>query len=93
MNWSWFVIALATLSYVAPVAEAAEQPNILFIMVDDLGKDWISCYGADNIQTPHIDRLAKSGIKFHNAYSMPQCTPTRVTLLTGQYPRLRADQC
>jgi len=64
----------------------AGNPNIIFIMVDDLGKDWISCYGADNIQTPHIDRLAKGGMKFHNAWSMPQCTPTRATLLTGQYP-------
>ncbi len=63
-----------------------EQPNIVFIMVDDLGKDWISCYGADDIETPHIDQLAAGGLKFHNAWSMPQCTPTRVTLLTGQYP-------
>ena len=65
---------------------SAAKPNILFIMVDDLGKDWISCYGADDIETPHIDRLAKGGLKFHNAWSMPQCTPTRATLLTGQYP-------
>ena len=64
----------------------AAKPNILFIMVDDLGKDWISCYGADEIDTPNIDRLAKGGLKFHNAWSMPQCTPTRATLLTGQYP-------
>ena len=55
-------------------------------MVDDLGKDWISCYGADDIQTPNIDALADTGLKFHNAWSMPQCTPTRATLLTGQYP-------
>ena len=60
----------------------AGKPNIIFIMVDDLGKDWISCYGADNIQTPHIDALAKGGMKFHNAWSMPQCTPTRATLPT-----------
>lgn len=63
-----------------------ERPNIIFIMVDDLGKDWINCYGGDNIQTPYIDQLAKEGMKFHNAWSMPQCTPTRATLLTGQYP-------
>ncbi len=66
--------------------KAVVKPNILFIMVDDLGKDWISCYGADNIQTPHIDKLSQGGMKFHNAWSMPQCTPTRATLLTGQYP-------
>ena len=65
---------------------APEKPNILLIMVDDLGKDWIGCYGADDIETPRIDQLARSGLRFENAYSMPQCTPTRVTLLTGQYP-------
>ncbi|MEL7500451.1 MAG: sulfatase-like hydrolase/transferase [Planctomycetota bacterium] len=63
-----------------------DQPNLLFIMVDDLGKDWIGCYGADDIKTPNIDALAASGLKFDNAWSMPQCTPTRATLLTGQYP-------
>lgn len=62
------------------------RPNILFILVDDLGKEWISCYGADDIETPNIDRLAETGMKFENAYSMPQCTPSRLTLLTGQYP-------
>jgi len=63
-----------------------EKPNIIFIMVDDLGKEWINCYGAENIQTPNIDKLAESGMKFNNAYSMAQCTPTRTSLLTGQYP-------
>ena len=62
------------------------QPNILFIMLDDLGKEWISCYGAEDIKTPNIDALAAGGMKFHNAYSMPQCTPSRTTLLTGKYP-------
>ena len=64
----------------------AEKPNIIFIMVDDLGKEWVSCYGAEDIETPHIDALAAGGMRFENAYSMPQCTPSRVTLLTGQYP-------
>ena len=72
-----------------PLSAAEEKgirPNILFIMADDLGKEWISCYGAEDIETPHIDALAAGGMKFHNAYSMPQCTPSRVTLLTGKYP-------
>ena len=62
------------------------RPNIIIILVDDLGKEWISSYGAEDISTPNIDALAKSGTLFNNAYSMPQCTPTRATLLTGQYP-------
>ena len=55
-------------------------------MVDDLGPEWISCYGARGIETPNVDALAAGGMRFQNAYSMPKCTPTRVTLLTGQYP-------
>ncbi|PHN02371.1 sulfatase-like hydrolase/transferase [Flavilitoribacter nigricans] len=66
--------------------QAQQRPNILFILVDDLGKEWVSAYGAEDIQTPHIDALAASGTTFRHAYSMPQCTPSRVTLLTGQYP-------
>ena len=57
-------------------AGAPEKPNVVFIMVDDLGKDWIGCYGADEIRTPNIDRLADGGMTFHNAWSMPQCTGT-----------------
>ena len=63
-----------------------QRPNILFIMLDDLGKEWISGFGATEIKTPAIDKLISTGISFKNVYSMPQCTPTRVTLLTGQYP-------
>lgn len=66
--------------------ESQTPPNILFIMVDDLGPEWIGAYGSESIQTPHVDRLASEGLLFNKAYSMPQCTPTRVTLLTGQYP-------
>jgi len=62
------------------------KPNIVYIMVDDLGKEWISCYGAEEIETPQIDKLAESGMKFDNFYCMPQCTPTRLSFLTGQYP-------
>jgi arylsulfatase A-like enzyme len=69
-----------------PAAAAEPKPNILFIMVDDLGKEWISCYGGQEMKTPQIDKLAAGGMRFNNAYSMPQCTPTRATLLTGQYP-------
>ena len=63
-----------------------DRPNILFILLDDLGKEWISSYGADNIRTPNIDKLAEQGMKFTNVWSNPQCTPSRVSLITGQYP-------
>ncbi len=70
----------------AAASAAVDKPNIVFIMVDDLGPEWISSYGGEGIETPNIDKLAEGGLLFTNAYSMPQCTPTRATLLTGQYP-------
>jgi arylsulfatase A-like enzyme len=80
-------VALCGLTIFQPAqGTVPERPNILFIFVDDLGKEWISAYGAEEIKTPNIDRLAESGLIFENFYSMPQCTPSRVTLFTGQYP-------
>lgn len=70
--------------FAAPVF-AKDRPNIILIMADDVSRDWIGCYGAKH-KTPHIDRLASQGLRFNTAWSMPICTPTRVTLLTGQYP-------
>lgn len=63
-----------------------KHPNIIFVLLDDLGKEWIGCYGALGIETPRIDQFAEDGIRFENVYSMPQCTPSRMCLLTGQYP-------
>ena len=66
---------------------AAGRPNILFILADDLGWGDLSCYGRPDYQTPNLDRLAREGIRFTNAYSAaPVCTPTRVGFLTGRYP-------
>ena len=81
-------LTLASLATRGAAAQRAKrkQPNILFIMVDDLGKEWVRCYGSEHKLTPNVDRLAASGMLFDNAYSMPQCTPTRATLLSGQYP-------
>jgi len=85
MKKSLFFLIIIPLFFQA-CSDEPRNPNIMFIMVDDLGKEWVSTYGADDIMTPHIDQLAKSGIQFENVYCMPQCTPTRTTLLTGQYP-------
>ncbi len=67
-------------------ASKDRPPNILLIFVDDLGKEWISTYGADSLETPNIDLLAETGLKFNNFYVNPQCTPSRLSLFTGQYP-------
>ena len=71
--------------FLAGLASAAPKPNIVFILADDLGRDWISSSGSKH-QTPNIDRLAKEGIRYESAWSMPLGSPSSVTLLTGQYP-------
>ena len=81
-----YLILLGACSSGSNELDGDRRPNVVLILVDDLGKEWVSAYGAEDIVTPNIDALAASGILFHNVYSMPQCTPTRVTLLTGQYP-------
>ncbi|GAA4610415.1 arylsulfatase A-like enzyme [Actinoplanes octamycinicus] len=65
----------------------AKRPNILFILADDLGWADLSSYGAVDIKTPHLDRLARAGVRFTQAYSAGAvCSPTRVSLYTGRYP-------
>lgn len=62
------------------------RPNVLVIYADDLGYGDLSCYGAQQVQTPHIDRLAAEGIRFTNAYATAATsTPSRYSLLTGEY--------
>ena len=63
---SFLIIFAFAFSPCVSTTEASnpKKPNILFIMIDDLGKDWVSCYGADDIETPNIDSLAKGGMKF-----------------------------
>ena len=69
-------------------AAAAERPpNIVLIMADDVGCETLGCYGGQSFKTPHIDRLAKTGLKFTHCYAMPVCHPTRTCLLSGRYPR------
>jgi len=64
----------------------AEKPNVIVIMADDLGYGDVSCYGATELKTPHIDRLAAEGLRFTSGYcSASTCTPTRYSFLTGTY--------
>ena len=68
-------------------AERAAAPNIVMILMDDLGWGDLSCFGSQAIRTPHLDRLARDGIVMENCYaSSPVCTPSRFGLLTGRYP-------
>jgi arylsulfatase A len=71
---------------VGPAAPAPARPNIVFIVVDDLGYHDLGCYGSTRHQTPHIDRLAQEGIRFTDFHTNgPVCSPTRAAILTGQY--------
>jgi arylsulfatase A len=63
----------------------AKKPNIVFILADDLGINGLSCYGADQLRTPNIDRLAATGTRYTNAYTAPLCGPSRALILTGRY--------
>lgn len=66
--------------------EEPRRPNIVIIMADDLGYGGISSYGNDSIHTPHLDSLARQGLKFTDFYAnAPVCTPTRAALMTGRY--------
>lgn len=67
----------------------AGAPNILMILVDDLGYGDLSSYGAKDMKTPNIDKLVASGMRFNNFYAnCPVCSPTRASLLSGRYPDL-----
>ena len=66
---------------------AEPKTNVVFFLIDDLGWRDLGCYGSDYYQTPNIDRLAKEGVRFTDAYSAcTVCSPTRAAIMTGKYP-------
>lgn len=84
-------LALAGVAFMASAdrSSAAERPNIIFIMTDDHASHALSCYGSKVNRTPNMDRLAAGGMRFANAFVTNSiCSPSRATLLTGQYSHL-----
>jgi arylsulfatase A-like enzyme len=80
-------LAILALSPLAPLAAAAEKPNVVVFLIDDMGWNDPGCYGNAFHETPNIDRLAKDGLRFTAGYAAcTVCSPTRAALLTGQYP-------
>ncbi|CAG7614503.1 sulfatase-like hydrolase/transferase [Paenibacillus allorhizosphaerae] len=63
----------------------SKQPNIILILVDDMGFSDIGSYGSE-IHTPNLDKLANEGIRFSQFYNTPRCCPTRASIMTGLYP-------
>src|SRR5215470_16929213 len=74
------------LALLPAASRAAERPNVLFVLADDLGPGDLSCYGGST-PTPNLDRMAKEGVRFTRYYATaPICSPSRCGLLTGQFP-------
>ena len=71
----------------APALAQASRPNVVLIVADDLGWADLGCYGSKFHKTPHLDRLAKEGLRFTQAYAAsPVCSPTHIAILTGKHP-------
>ena len=92
-NWFvaqlFFALAIVLLSAVSVTANEparAARPNLVFILADDLGYSDVGCYGSE-IRTPHLDELARNGLRFTQFYNTARCWPTRAALLTGYYPQ------
>ncbi len=81
-------LLIALFAILAAPLPAAERPNFVVVFIDDMGWADLSCFGNEDAQTPHIDRLAAEGLRFHQFYAnSPICSPSRTALTTGQYPQ------
>ena len=80
-------LLLGCLSWCSPLSAARdERPNIIYIMVDDLGYGDLGCYGQEVVQTPNLDRMAAEGMRFTDHYAgHTVCRPSRLTLWTGRH--------
>jgi len=85
------ILILGVILLLAACQGNGRQPNVLFILIDDMGWKDLGCYGSDYYETPNMDELAESGLRFTSAYTAsPLCSPTRASILTGLEPgRLR----
>ena len=82
---AWLLMPLAALN-AADAPRPAGKPNVIFIVVDDLGSGELGCYGGKDIPTPQIDALAASGARFASGYiTAPFCAASRAALITGRY--------
>ena len=78
------LLTVAWICLVACPLAAADKPNIIMIMADDVGFECFSAYGSREYATPRLDALAAGGIRFANCHSTPLCTPSRVNLMSGK---------
>lgn len=86
--WSRFTVALGLLAGLAGAAEPAPRPNIVFVLIDDLRWDDLACTGHPFVKSPHLDRVAREGMMFRNAFATTViCSPSRANILTGLQTR------
>ena len=79
-------VVVSSMTFVSQPLKAPQKPNILVILTDDQGYHDVSYYGTKDLRTPHMDQLAREGMRFDNFYAnCPVCSPTRAALLTGRY--------
>src|SRR5262245_55197543 len=84
---AWAIALAGVLPNPAIAADQASRPNVVFVLIDDMGWADFSCFGNKHIETTNIDRLAAEGVRFEQFYvNSPICSPSRVALSTGQYP-------
>ncbi len=86
INSRYVFVAIVCFCATTAVAETPDrkQPNVVFLLADDLGWTGLGCFGSDFYETPNLDRLAQKGMKFTNAYAAcTVCSPTRASILTG----------
>jgi hypothetical protein len=84
------VIAALALSLLtngaAGAAEGSRPPNLVFVLLDNVGQEWFGCYRSQEKATPNIDGLGRQGLRFEHCYAPPVCSPSRVMLLVRRPP-------
>ena len=87
-SWRWALAFIGAAASGAGAQPAAERPNIVFMLADDLGYGDLASFGAKDVRTPHLDSLGRDGVRFTNAYANgPECTPSRTAILSGRHPQ------
>ena len=81
-----FIFLLSCFFNLNCIGQELETPNFIIFLTDDQGYNDVGVFGAENIRTPHLDQMAKEGMRFTNFYAQPLCGPSRAALLTGTYP-------
>jgi arylsulfatase A len=91
MKKSALLFLISTLFCSCQKEKENHKPNVVVIMVDDMGRECLSSYGSLSYQSPVLDSLAENGIQFTQCISQPLCTPSRVKIMTGKYNYLNYE--